>query len=299
MKLLLFNTENLFLSGEHLNSSMRKPHEKIVEIKKIIEENDAEINMLLEVGGVQSLIDFNEQYLNNKYDVHLLPGNSDRGIEMGYLTKKNSKFTYQIHSHASREITLNQMGLITEKSKFSRDISELHVIENHELKMIILLVHLKSKWDREGNDPGGAIKRKAECTSLIELYSEYQHSHPNIPTIVAGDMNGVAALENHEPEFNAIYDNSDLRDCLEVMKVADSDRHTYFQFNREGKRVGFQLDYIFVPASLQNKIIKENSGVYRFNLAPNSPFVPPQSIYERAALPSDHYPVILTLDFLK
>ncbi len=293
---MLFNLENFFIDGNMPFNSLKKPESKVEAIANIFKEVKPDFALLTEVGGIESLQTFSKKYLNNLYECFLLPGNSDRGIEIGYLVKKNMPFAYQHQSHREREINYQFQGK-TLFSTFSRDISELKVLENQKLKVIFLLVHLKSKWDREGNDPGGSLKREAEVRSLVNLYRDYQNLYPDVPIIVAGDMNGIASQTNFEPEFKAIYDSTDLLDIMENLEITDDDRFTYFQFSREGERFGHQLDYIFLPKKLHSLINKENSGVYRYQLGLTTAFIPPQSIYERASLPSDHYPVILELKF--
>ena len=298
MKLVLYNAENFFIDGELSLGPLKKPEAKVIAIKQIVEELCPDILMMLEVGGLESLETFNTKFLENKYHAKLLKGNSDRGIEMGFLISKNFPFDFELISHREKEISYQYQNT-TIYSTFSRDISELRIKKNDEIKLIILLVHLKSKWDREGNDPGGALKRGAEVKGLIEVYQSLKKSFPKTPIIVSGDFNGSARRDDFEPEFAPIYSETSLEDALSVLKIGPEDVNTYYQFNRDGKRQGFQLDYIFLDPELQNKLIKENSGVYRYNLKADAPFVPPQSIYERASLPSDHYPVVINLDFLK
>jgi exonuclease III len=296
LKFLLYNTENLFLDGHIAFSAMKKPIEKTTAIAKIINDENPDVAMLLEVGGIESLEYFTKNFLNDKYLPMLLPGNSDRGIEMGYLIRKDLLLHFEIKSHKDLAIHYRFQDKI-ETSKFSRDISELKIFDNTKLKIIILLVHLKSKWDREGNDPGGALKRSAELNSLVEYYLELKKAYPTTPVMIAGDFNGSAQRSNCEPEFAPLYRLTDLEDVLETDYQGPEDRHTYYQFTREGKRFGYQLDYMFIPKELISKISKEKTGVYRYNLGVKKAFVPPASIFERASLPSDHYPVILHLDF--
>lgn len=296
LKIMLYNLENFFIDGNMPFHSLKKPEAKIESIAKIVKEVNPDFALLTEVGGIESLKTFSKKYLNDNYVAFLLPGNSDRGIEIGYLVKKNLPYEYLHLSHREREINYQFQGK-TLFSTFSRDVSELKVLENGKIKIIFLLVHLKSKWDRDGNDPGGSLKREAEVKSLVNLYRDYKHLYPQIPILVAGDMNGIASQTNFEPEFKAIYESTDLIDIMENLEITDEDRTTYFQFNREGERFGHQLDYIFLPKQLHSLINKENSGVYRYHLGLTKAFIPPQTIYERASLPSDHYPVILDLNF--
>jgi endonuclease/exonuclease/phosphatase family metal-dependent hydrolase len=303
LKLFLYNLENFFLVGENISPAFKKPEDKIKEISQIILQTNPDILMLLEVGGLDSLIEFNERYLNQAYIPFLVPGNSDRGIEMGYLVKKDLPYSYFHQSNKDRTIDFKYLGIdenaSEQKTKFSRDISELHLIQNDKVEVIFLLVHLKSKWDRDGNDPNGTLRRKAELKALVKFYLELTLKYPKTPIIVSGDFNGNAGMDSCEEEFISIYEDTDLKSSLDLLNLAQDEKTTYFHFLRDGKRIGHQLDFIFLPQSLSNAQIKEESGVWRYQNAEGEPKALPQSIYERYALASDHYPVIAKLKFLK
>ncbi len=311
MKLCLFNVENFFLLSGPNGDGFKKPVDKIEWIARTISEIDADITMLCEVGGIESLDLFNTKYLNSKYYSALLKGNSNRGIEMGYLIKKDLPYKYRHISHANASIEFNYHFEIEENKKlmldelkipphkFSRDISELRILKDDKVAMILLLVHLKSKWDRDGVDYNGKERRKAELKALVKTYNRLRHEFgPNVPVVVAGDMNGVAQKSHQEPEFDDLYAHTDLEDVLEVIKEPYERRLSFFYFGKENNRESFQLDYIFLPPELHNLVRKEDSGIYLFR-DPHGMALPyPQESYQRYALPSDHYPVVANLNFL-
>ena len=313
MKLCLFNVENFFLLNSPNGEGFKKPVEKIEWIARTIKEIDADITMLCEVGGLDSLDYFNSRYLNSNYLVALKKGNSDRGIEMGYLIKKNSNFDYTHYSHADRSINFNypfeiQDNLAQFKNnlpkrhlphKFSRDISELRITKDNEVKMIILLVHLKSKWDRDGVDHLGKERRKAEFKELIKFYQQLRSEFKfKVPIVIAGDLNGIAQKGIQEPEFDDLYSLTDLQDVLEIINEPQEQRLSFFYFPKELAREASQLDYILLPNDLAPLVKKEESGIYLFRDTHGVPLPYPQESYQRYALPSDHYPIVATLNFL-
>ncbi len=306
MKLCLYNVENLFLINPGIGDSFKKPLDKVEWVARTIKEIDADVTMLCEVGGLASLDLFNSKYLGNAYHTALLPGNSDRGIEMGYLIHKRIPHFHEIISHRQQVLNFqypHELNLLENQKqslrqhRFSRDISELRFIENQKIKIIILLVHLKSKLDKEGIDYNGNLRRKAECLALIETYNRLKKEHGNTPIIVAGDMNGRAQKLNPEPELKPFYDFLDLEDVLEVINEPLERRSTYFHFNRDFEREASQLDYIFLPPELQSLVKKEESGIYQYRDQHGVVLPPPQDSFQRYALPSDHYPVVVTLKF--
>lgn len=304
MKICLYNVENLFLlKGK---DTYVKPQEKVQWLARTILEIDADIVMLCEVGGLYNLDLFNSKYLNNKYYPALIPGNSDRGIEMGYLIKKELPYFHQILSHKDMELGFNypheiktaqNSGAQLTSHKFSRDISELRLIENNKIKLIFFLVHLKSKLDKDSVDFNGNLRRKAEVNKLVETYNLRRSEFPDAPIIVAGDFNGNAQKENHENEFVDIYTKTDLEDVLEVIKEPKERRFSYFYFSKDNQKEANQLDYILMCPELQHLVIQEESGIYHYRDEHKALLPYPEDSFQRYALPSDHYPVVLSLKF--
>ena len=317
MRLCLFNVENLFMLNTGHRDGFKKPQDKIDWIGRTLREIDADIIMLCEVGGLQSLDLFNHKQLHNNYYSALLPGNSDRGIEMGYLIHKRFPYSHQLLSHREKSIDFNdphelkshqaetqKLSLfpneLTPKQlkihRFSRDISELRLIKDQKVAMIIFLVHLKSKMDKDGIDFNGSLRRQAELKALVNTYNERRQEMPHVPVIVAGDFNGMAQRNSCESEFKYLYEKTDLDDVLEMIGEESERRHTYFHFNRENVREASQLDYIMLPAELRDRIKKEESGIYLFRDQHGVVVPYPQDSFQRYALPSDHYPLVLTLE---
>lgn len=304
MKLCLYNVENLFLLNQGPGEGYKKPLDKIEWVARTIREIDADIVMLVEVGGLTSLDLFNSRYLSDNYFTALLPGNSDRGIEMGYLIHKRVAHFHQIASHKTLSLNFNyphelmdnkNTGKALKNHRFSRDISELRLLKDGQIDMIILLVHLKSKLDKEGIDFNGTLRRTAELKKLVEIYNERRADHPGVPVIVAGDFNGQAQRQSVDPEFAPLYELSDLEDVLEVIKETPERRFSYFHFNRDFVREASQLDYIMLPPELHALVEKEESGIYHYRDQHGVVLPYPQDSFQRYALPSDHYPVVVTL----
>jgi len=312
LKLCLFNVENFFLLSGPNGDGFKKPVDKIEWIARTISEIDADVTMLCEMGGLDSLDLFNTKYLDSQYYTALLKGNSDRGIEMGYLIKKSSPFGFEHLSHAHSSIEFNYAFEIEENKKqlpgqapaypphkFSRDISELRLIKDQKVVMIILLVHLKSKWDRDGVDWLGKERRKAELKALVKTYNRLRAEFKfKVPVIVAGDLNGSAQKGLQEPEFDDLYQLTDLQDVMEVTNEPYEQRLSFFYFGKESAREAYQLDYILLPKELHAHVKKEDSGIYLFRDSHGVALPYPKESYQRYALPSDHYPVVADLNFL-
>ena len=292
-----------------------KPLAHVKAIARAVRAMDPDIMMLCEVGGIESLANFSKYFLNDEYEAHLIEGNSDRGIDLGYLTRRTLPFRYELESHKNRTLDFlypheresQEKGYKHLRSaklsshKFSRDVLELRVFENDEKQpcVVILLVHLKSQLDRTRIDPGGRDRRRAELEKLIQIADEIDQTYKRkVPLILTGDFNGSAALPKPDAEFAALYERTQLRDVLEVAGLPEDERFTYMQLSASRNRVGRnkQLDYIFVSPQLFPRVSKTETWSFRFQDETGRTMLLPRNLNEKKTLPSDHYPVICTLD---
>jgi endonuclease/exonuclease/phosphatase family metal-dependent hydrolase len=327
-----FNVENLFLyldyfEGQDLSTLSEKdwqklststvgnkPLEHVRAIARAVLDVDPDILMLCEVGGVESLANFSRLFLNDAYAVHLIEGNSDRGIDLGYLVRKSLPFKYDLFSHKHRaidflyphEIQSQETGYGNLRSarlsshKFSRDVLELRIHEDGDVPVcVILLVHLKSQLDRTRIDPGGRDRRRAELEKLVTIYDELDREFAGrVPIVLTGDFNGRAAEPSPDSEFEGLYRRSPLKDVLEVAGVSVDERFTHMQLSANRNRVGSnkQLDYIFIPPALFPRVSKTETWVYRFKDVSGRTMLVPRNLNEKRLLASDHYPVVVTLE---
>ena len=293
-----------------------KPLKQIRELARAVREMNPDILMLCEVGGRESLANFSRLFLNDEYVPHLLEGNSDRGIDLGYLVRRSLPFEYELVSHKHRDIDFlypheklsidsgygNLRSARKTSHKFSRDVLELRVYEDPDLPpvLITLLVHLKSQLDRNRIDPQGRDRRRAELEKLVKIYGEInQEFDGKVPILLTGDFNGTASEPQTDTEFEALYRDTDLRDVLQWSGVADDERFTHMQIYNNRTGTTRQLDYIFLSPLLASRINAEESWVFRYRGEDGITQIIPRNLNEKRLLPSDHYPVILTLDPVK
>jgi len=316
-----FNIENLFLPPyeNKENYSLykyEKNPEKVKRTAASILDINPDICFLCEVGGIDSLKNFVKNHLNDSYHYSLIPGNSERGIELAYLVKKDLDLEFKHFTHKNRPLNFNypheekenfhqtSMGktAIYESHLPSRDIAELRVFKKgHDRPSLILLgVHLKSHLDKEGIDFSGKLRRGAELKQLVETHNILNKRYKEtVPILLLGDFNGRAWREGHDEEFEDIYSRTSLEDILEITKVPMERRVSIHIFDKAGKDMGHQLDYIFMPPMLHSLVVPKESGIYLYKNEDGAPYPRPTSLYERYQQPSDHYPVVCTLNNLK
>src|SRR5690606_14084139 len=224
-KLLTYNVQDLFLqpayplkpdylhelSDEHWAllgeaDQVLKPLSKLKAIAEIIRREDADCVCLCEVGGLVALRNFAEHFLADAYSPYLVAGNSERGIENGFLLKKSLPFTATLTSHRDWPVHFKYLheedpeaysvtALIAENfnletpetRKLSRDmpVQALYDSQGRSLHSV-MLVHLKSGFDPNGFAPRGQTRRAAEVRALVgisrSLRAEKGEDHPLIVT---------------------------------------------------------------------------------------------------------------------
>jgi exonuclease III len=327
LKIMSLNAENLFLLSDQeltpdhlklnetqwqkLSTSVfnNKPLEKAKSLAQIILEQAPDILILSEVGGFESLKNFNRLFLRELYSPALIEGNSDRNIDVGYLVKKTTSYYFDLISNRNRPIGFlypherenlddPTSGKI-QSHKFSRDVAELHLFKSDREKpfFVFLATHLKSRLDPNGFDPQGAQRREAELRTLIEIYQELETKFSGqVPIVIAGDFNGNASKFNTDPEFLPIYKNTKLRDIGDLAAIPQDKAHTYYQVGRNSKSEGKQLDYCFLSEQAQKLLNSPSVLFYRYKDHMGLEFDPPTTLDAKLQLPSDHYPLLFTLN---
>lgn len=304
-----YNVENLFLSLEYYEGQdleqvteeewqsfalpqlreKQKPLAKVWGVAQAILEIDPDILMLVEVGGRDSLEHFNERFLGGRYHAHFVEGNSRRGIDLAYLWRKELPFRTEVRSHRDTPVEIGTLrGTLS--SRFSRDVAELRLEDASGLRLILLLVHLKSMISTE-QDFKGKDTRTAEAIALAGIYRELRQAHPEVPIVVGGDFNST--LGSLELEAIRL---TDLRDFQDLLGTPREERTTLFHFDFVGNPHPLVLDYLLVSPELTSRVVAEGAGVFRYRVS-GIPEPLPRSPSERYRLPSDHYPLVLRLDF--
>ena len=304
-----FNVENLFISMEYYDGqdltclpedawrklalaqlqNKQKPLAKLWGLTKAILEINPDVLMLVEVGGAESLHNFNRYFLGNSFTAFFIEGNSKRNIDLGFLVKKDLPLRVEAGSNRDRPVEVyTYYGKYL--SLFSRDVAELKLYDNSELKLILLLTHLKSKISSDTDFKGKDV-RTAEATALVSLYEGLKVAHPKVPIIMGGDFN--AELSSLELELLC---RSDLTDFHDLVGTLLSERFSLIYFDREGKPLPQILDYILVSPGLRERVVKSKSYTYRYKGFYGIPDELPKTVQARYQMPSDHYPLVLTVE---
>ncbi len=266
----------------------QKPLAKTWGVAQAILDIDADVYMFTEVGGKDSLDNFNHYFLQGRYNSYFVEGNSSRNIDLGFLVKKGLPFRTEARSNRDTpvEVVTYQTRYMT---KFSRDIAELRLYEKERLSLIILLTHLKSQISTD-QDLKGRNVRTAEAIALASFYNELRRQFPEVPIILGGDFNSNLS----SVELEALK-QTDLIDFHDIIQTSLENRVSLLHFDVSDKAYPQVLDYILVSPHLKDRVIKSSSYTYRYKSFFNIEDEIPTSLQQRYNLPSDHYPLVLTV----
>lgn len=298
MKITTWNVENLFIlmdkyqnqdlknisneEWESLSSSLSVKNKhlgKIEELSKIIDEINSDIIFLQEVGGKESLLNFNKYFLDNKYKCYINDGNSTRGIAVGFLVSKSSNLKIKFKTNKNMRLENGR--------RISRDFPQLEVYDKKENLILVLInVHLKSQISSDDDFKG--MKQREMEIKLLNKFSKDIENEKKVPVIIAGDFNVDL---NHGDERYDLKEN--FIDFHDLKKSEIQDRYTHAFFGQ--KRILNQLDYILISKKYKNKIILNKSYNYEFKTEYGDKLGIPDNMFERNLQPSDHRPIILSL----
>ncbi len=299
INLVLSNAENLFIdlaksdyndqtvwdetSWQQANSSLtsNKPLKKCEKLAQSFLDFDASIIMMTEVGGRGSAELFSKVFLKNQYIVLHTPSNSDRGIDLCYFIKKSLKLNYKLSSFVDFPLG--------DQRKFSRDALTLKIIKDNKIAFIFILVHLKSKLDKDGTDFEGRTQRLAEAQGLIKIYDYLSKEH-KCPILVAGDMNGVIDAQYTENELQVFSENG-LIDILTHQKKSREQKISYLYFNKGKPPIKEQLDYLLVKEEFASFFDSDLTFFQTFTADGSLP----ETYEDKIKLPSDHFPLMTRL----
>jgi predicted extracellular nuclease len=309
LKICEFNLENLFISMDYYDGQnlelmsdpewksialaqlqrKQKPLSKLWGLSKAILDISPDILMLIEVGGKESLENLNRYFLRDQFVPYFVEGNSRRNIDLGFLVKKDIEFRIEAFSNKETPIEVNTyQGKY--HSRFSRDVAELRLYEGTQLKLILLLTHLKSMISTE-QDFRGKDVRTAEAIALAGIYQNLRSAFLDTPIILGGDFN--SHLSSLELE---LVKRTDLVDFHDLLGTSIEDRTSLVHFDYTEKPHALVLDYLLVSPHLTNRVVKSESYTYRYKGFYEIPEELPKTLKERYQMPSDHYPLVLTVN---
>lgn len=261
----------------------------------ILREVGADVGIFEEVEHRAALEQFFGENTGGLYRTHLKEGNDERGIDIGFGVKLD--LPLEVEHRTNKEMTWFDTVAEEERRLFSRDLPVLifRVKGDPKPVLIVLGTHYKSKRDRGDDDPESRILRKAQVAGTVKIIQDLQREFgKGAPIIFGGDANGNV---NKEAEFALLKKALALEDVFDVVSppLTREQRITH-TFHPEDEPVSMdQLDVLMVTPSLRACV--KAAYVYRYKDENGKVKPLPRTMKMRKKNPSDHFPVVLTLDF--
>jgi len=277
-----------------------KPLSKVWALADAIREIQADLLLLNEVGGAESLKNFVHHFLGDSYQGLWQESNSDRGIDLAYLLRIDSPLSGLLLSHRRRPLDYKFPNDLSRLHYFSRDCLELRLFEPRQAlpQLVVLLVHLKSRRDSVRGDPAGFSRRRAEFELLLKIYREIRLELPGTPVIVGGDFNGQLRRGLLDREFHSLYEETDLMDVFDVIQRPPEHCATQVQIQRSRPPLLLQLDHILISPELRDRVDSQGTYVYMYKSDMGVAMPYSSTLEQRDQLPSDHYPVVVSFESL-
>ncbi len=213
---------------------------------KVIHEVNPDVLAVIEAEDRIALTRFNDQLLkplHATYDgVMLIDGNDDRGIDVGFFTRKPTAIESMV-SHVD--------DMKSGRRIFSRDCVEYTVRVSNTKRILVMVNHFKSKGF--GNQTSSDAKRKAQAQRVREIYDQRRSEGIDMLAIV-GDFNDTPDSDPLKPLLSQ---QSDLKDIFDHPKFkADGQPGTFGNGTKNNK-----IDYILLSPALFSRVT--NGGVER------------------------------------
>ena len=292
---ILLNAQDLFLFTDkdnnvdidtisqlewlNLSASLKpnKPLSKLIELRDYFLEHAPDIIVLTELGGEESLENFNRLFLKSLYIGLHQTSNSDRGIDTGVLLKKSTGFSLRGVSHRNLKLKT--------KTPASRGLFEYQFLYDEKIQFVLFVTHLKSKLNLKGQDFEGRGQREAEVEAYLKVIERFYAKNPNTPSALLGDLNGIIYKKETEPELTP-FTNYGWIDLLQYANKSPEERASYYYFTTHGSRSDMQLDYFLTKKAFLSTFDPKMARIGHFAQQAH----PPATLEQREKWPSDHLP---------
>ena len=240
---------------------------------------DADFVMLQEVGSLEVLEEVNADLQDPYAFVGLIPGNSNRSIHLGVLSRYRTKLTSHkdkvLHDKQGRvlEVFASEQDAIAHQrsaARMQRDVLQVN-FRAHERSFVVFGVHLKSAWTPGWMDMSTDVLREAEARCVTRIISDYQDDHPDEFIVLLGDFNDSASSDALAP--------------IRRLQFVDAHQHRFKTLGRHPTtywpRRRSRIDRIYVSPETADLVVEGSEVIHAGEMAKQA---------------SDHYPVSIVLN---
>ena len=277
IRIATYNTKNLF-SAKHPHHP-KKPRE-VRELARMIGKLNAHVLALQEVENETALAELNQRLPEPYTHCGLLPGNSDRGIHLAFMSRLPIQLTShkemllkdasgcELHDFANAQAALSGN---TSTLRFQRDLL-LAELEFGAHTIALFNAHLKSPIRNEWSNSDADVIRTAEARAIRTVVSAYELDNPSHVTVLLGDLNQRHDHESLQPVMSLGYFDPVLAELVPANN----------QLSTHWSRPRARIDHLLLGPLARNRYVPGSAAVHR---------------EAGARKASDHYPVSIALQF--
>lgn len=290
-----FNEEGEFVLLEDKGAPEPKSEEKLSKIRALIWDQAPDIAVIQEVENLSALENLAQHELKGLYQPFLIKGNDQRGIEIGFLIRRDLPYFIQHFTNKDEEFEADH-ELFPSKKIFSRDLPLL-VLRAERTQDPFLLIfgnHAKSHRSRS-KDPESKILRRAQYEKAAMIIQAFRSKYGDrVPTLLVGDFNTDVKTS---PELESL--RTIMVSAFEVAPESTpaEERITHSYHPKDLPAVYSQMDDVWVAHSDQGLI--RSAFVIPFKDEEGRIIPPATSYEERETHPSDHRPVVIEIGLEK
>jgi len=266
-----------------------KPQWMKEELVRLLLQENPDVGVFTEVEDIRAakeLFEFNI-LLKDKYELLLIEGNDERGIDILFFVRKSLPVSIVYESHKTttwHDPVENKQNLL-----FSRDIPvlSLYLKGSKTPSYVFMGNHAKSKRDRPG-DKNSNLWRQAQYIGARMIYEKYREKFgEDVQFLFLGDFNlDVQRDDALDPVREVL--QSAFAFSPNLIHPFDIITHTYHPRGREMAEYN-HMDDIRISENMHGSVLQ----IFVVNMRGefNNPLPLPLTYRERSKQPSDHWPI--------
>ncbi len=305
LKVYIHNVENLShsvgkqerVSATHFRPSTsdrnrgidQKPQWKKDELVRLLLQEDPDVGTFTEVEDIEAARELFSSHpqLKGKYELFLIEGNDERGIDILTFVRKSLPLRAVYESYK----TSTWMDPVEKKQNplFSRDIPVLSLFVRGATQpsYIIMGNHAKSKRNRPG-DENSNIWRTAQYIGARKIYEKYRQKYgSDVQILFQGDFNLDVQRDNALDPVREVLQSA-FAFAPNATHPFDIITHTYHPRGQVQPEYN-QMDDIRISENMQGNVLQ----IYVVNMRDRfgNPLPLALTYEERSKQPSDHWPI--------
>lgn len=255
-----YNVKNMFAQEDIQPGSRTRPKDEfsMEAVNRVLRKTDADVVSLQELSSEKTLRTFMKNHgLDEVYPhVAFVPGNSERGINIGIISK------YPIENVVTHKDTEFPLADGSGNTKFSRDFlrADIDMDGKPGAEVTVYNTHSKSRLPAKPGEINEDLQRLSEAQAMRNIALEEMKPFPNRVYALTGDMND----NTDDASLQAILNPTEGEKFLDSLDHLPADERNTWPANPNATHGHSpeQFDHIIYPESQEVKFV--DSNIHRY-----------------------------------